>query len=71
MSGPVLDPTQPPVLWIKRFSFSEVKRAISAVRPSPPSGAEFKKRVELNLHFFIYLRSVDRDKFVFNIITCN
>jgi hypothetical protein len=49
-SRTALEPTQPPIQWVPGGSFSGVKGPGHEADHSPPSNAEVKECVELNLH---------------------
>jgi hypothetical protein len=49
VSRPALGPTQPPIQWVSGALSLEVKRPGREANHSPPSSAEFKECVELNL----------------------
>jgi hypothetical protein len=50
LSGPVLEPSQPPIEWVPGAISLGVKRPGYEADHSPPSSAEVKKGVELYLH---------------------
>jgi hypothetical protein len=68
-STQVLDPTHPPIQWVTGSLSLGVKWPGHEVNHSPPSNAEVKEGVELNLHSLIRVHSVvpclkkHRDKF--------